>query len=64
MSKRLRDPKIGQKEILRLVENLSFKVDTFSNIPTEQGCSTVNPNEVPADELERSDETRNVSLTW
>ena len=42
MSKRLRYAEFGQREILRLIENLSSKVDnTSSNTSSEQGCSTV-----------------------
>ena len=31
LSKRLRDTEFGQREILRLIENLSTKVDSLSN---------------------------------
>ena len=40
-SKRLRDAEFGQLEILRLIENLSSKVDNLSGSSSEQGCSTV-----------------------
>ena len=39
--KRLRDAEFGQKEILRLFENLSSRVDNLSSTSSEQGCSAV-----------------------
>ena len=41
ISKRLRDAEFGQREILRLIENLSSKVDNLSSTSCEQGCSAV-----------------------
>ena len=41
ISKRLRDAEFGQREILRLIEDLSFKVDNLSSTSSEQGCSNV-----------------------
>ena len=35
--KRLRDAEFGQREILRLIEKLSSKVDTLSGTSSEQG---------------------------
>ena len=32
LSKRLRDTEFGQREILRLIENLTSKVDSLSNL--------------------------------
>ena len=39
MSKRLRDTEHIQKEILRIIENLSSKVENLSNSSLEQGYS-------------------------
>ena len=39
LSKRLRDTEFGQREILRLIENLTSKVDSLSNPASEQ-CSS------------------------
>ena len=39
LSKRLRDTEFGQREILRLIENLTSKVDILSNSASEQ-CSS------------------------
>ena len=36
LSKRLRDTEFGQREILRLIENLTSKVDSLSNPASEQ----------------------------
>ena len=41
ISKRLRDAEFGQREILRLIENLSSKVYNLSSASSEQGCSAV-----------------------
>ena len=41
ISKRLRDAEFGQREMLRLIENLSSKVDNLSSTSPEQGCSAV-----------------------
>ena len=38
-SKRLRDTQHSQREILRLIENLSSKVDSLSSVSLEQGSS-------------------------
>ena len=39
LSKRLRDTEFGRREILRLIENLTSKVDSLSNPESEQ-CSS------------------------
>ena len=39
--KRLREAKFGQREISRLIENLSHKVDNLSSTSSEQGCLAV-----------------------
>ena len=39
LSKRLRDTEFGQREILKLIENLTSKVDSLSNPASEQ-CSS------------------------
>ena len=36
LSKRLRDTEFGQREILRLIENFTSKVDSLSNPASEQ----------------------------
>ena len=36
LSKRLRDTEFGQKEILKLIENLTSKIDSLSNPASEQ----------------------------
>ena len=41
LSKRLRDTEFGQREILRLIENLASKVDNLSNSVSEQCSSAV-----------------------
>ena len=41
ISKRLRDAEYGLREIVRLIENLSSKVDIVSSTSSEQGCSSV-----------------------
>ena len=54
ISKRLRDTEFGQRQILRLTENLSCKVDRLSNTLSEQRCPAVRleSEEVPSEELE------------
>ena len=41
ISKRLQDAEFGQGEILRLIENISSKVDNISSASSEQICSAV-----------------------
>ena len=63
ISKRLRDAEFGQKEILRMIENLTSKVDGLSNPATEPSGSIPHHNIEP--ELNENPETnknfRNVS---
>ena len=40
ISKRLRDTELNQREILKLIESLSSKVDNLSNVSSERGCLT------------------------
>ena len=63
LSKRLRDTEFGQREILRLIENLTSKVDNLSNSASEQ-CSSALRFELetdPMDNLGNENTTRNVS---
>ena len=63
LSKRLRDTEFGQREILRLIENLTSKVDSLSNPASEQ-CSSALRYELdadPADNLGNENVNRNVS---
>ena len=41
LSKQLRDTEFGQREILRLIENLTSNVDSLSNPASEQCSSTL-----------------------
>ena len=41
ISKLLRDAEFGQREILRLIENLSSKADQLSGTSSEQGCAAI-----------------------
>ena len=62
LSKRLRDTEFGQSEILKLIENLTSKVDILSNPASEQ-CSSALRFEFdtdPVDNLRNEDATRNV----
>ena len=52
-SKRLRDTEFGQKEILKLIENLTCKVDNFSNPASEQ-CSSALRFEIDTDPVDNS----------
>ena len=40
ISKRLRDTELNQREVLKLTESLSSKVDNLSNVSSERGCLT------------------------
>ena len=62
-SKRLRDTELNQREILRLIESLSSKVDNLSSVNSEQGYLTTRTENSgnPTEELEEVDLTRNVS---
>ena len=53
LSKRLRDTEFGQREILRLIENLTFKVDSLSNPASEQ-CSSALRYELDTDPVDIS----------
>ena len=57
VSKRLRDTELNQREILKLIESLSSKVDNLSNASSEQGCLTdrVENSGNSADEVEEVD---------
>ena len=50
LSKRLRDTEFGQREILRLIENLASKVDNLSNSVSEQ-CSSAAHFELETDPI-------------
>ena len=60
LSKRLRDTEVNQREILKLIENLSSKVDNLTSVNPGQNSSTLeteiggNPN----DELEEVEPAR------
>ena len=53
LSKRLRDTEFGQREILRLIENLASKVDNLSNSVSEQ-CSSAAHFELGTDPIENT----------
>ena len=57
ISKRLKDTELNQREILKLIENLSSKVDNMSSTSSERRCvnnrATNNGNS--ADEVEEID---------
>ena len=57
ISKRLKDTELNQREILKLIENLSSKVDNLSSTSSERSCSTnrVTNNGNSADEVEEID---------
>ena len=60
ISKRLRDTELNQREILKLIESLSSKVDNLSSVSTERGCLTtrIENSGSPTDELEEVDLAR------
>ena len=63
LSKRLRDTEFGLREILRLIENLTSKVDSLSNPASEQ-CSSALRDELDTDPVNISGNNnidRNVS---
>ena len=63
ISKRLRDTELNQREILKLIESLSSKVDNLSNVSSERGCLTdrvINSGN-SADEVEEVDFGRSES---
>ena len=62
ISKRLRDTEPNQREILKLIESLSSKVDNLSSVNSEQGYLTTRTENSgnPTEELEEVDLFRNV----
>ena len=65
ISKRLRDTEFSQREILRLIENLSSKVDNLSSVTSEHGYLTTRTqnNVNSTEDLEEVDLSRNVGST-
>ena len=63
LSKRLRDAEFGQRETLRLIENLASKVDDLSNSATEPSGSILHHDSEPEPirNLGTSSISRNVS---
>ena len=57
ISKRLKDTELNQREILKLIENLSSKVDNLSSTSSERSCvnNRVTNNGNSADEVEEID---------
>ena len=71
ISKRLKDTELNQREILKLIENLSSKVDNLSSTSSERGCLTnrVANNGNSADEVEevyfgRSEYSNNITFRY
>ena len=62
-SKRLRDTEVNQREILKLIKNLSSKVDNLANVNPGQNSSTFETgiSEIPNDELEEVGPARSVN---
>ena len=63
LSKRLRDTEVNQREILKLIENLSSKVDNLTNVNPGQNFSILETEigENPNDELEEVGLTRSIN---
>ena len=63
ISKRLRDTELNQREILKLIESLSSKVDNLSRVNSEQGYLTTRTENSgnPTEELEEVGLSRNES---
>ena len=63
LSKRLRDTEVNQREILKLIENLSSKVDNLTNVNLGQNSLTFETgiSEIPNDELEGVEPARSVN---
>ena len=61
ISKRLRDTELNQREILKLIESLSSKVDNLSSVNSEQGYLTTRTENSgnPTEELEEVSLSRN-----
>ena len=63
LSKRLRDTEVNQREILKLIENLSSKVDSLTSVNLGQNFLTAR-TEIsgnPTDELEEVELARSVN---
>ena len=62
-SKRLRDTEVNQREILKLIENLSSKVDNLANVNPGQNSLTFETgiSEIPNNELEEVEPARSVN---
>ena len=62
-SKRLRDTEVNQREILKLIKNLSSKVDNLANVNPGQNSLTFETgiSEIPNDELEEVEPARSVN---
>ena len=62
-SKRLRDTEVNQREILKLIENLSSKVDNLANVNPGQNSLTFETgiSEIPNDELGEVEPARSVN---
>ena len=63
LSKRLRDTEFTQREILRLIENLTSKVESLSNPTTEQSGQALRfeLDSGPVEDSENNDISRNLS---
>ena len=63
LSKRLRDTEVNQREIIKLIENLSSKVDNLTNVNPGQNSLTFETgiSEIPNDELEGVEPARSVN---
>ena len=63
ISKRLRDTELNQREMLKLIESLSSKVDNLSSVNSEQGYLTTRTENSgnPTEELEEVGLSRNES---
>ena len=63
ISKRLRDTELNQREILKLIESLSSKVDNLSSVNSEQGylTSRTENSRNHTEELEEVSPSRNES---
>ena len=63
LSKRLRDTECSHREILRLIENLTSKVDNLSNSTSERPGPALRfeLETGPSEDLENNDISRNLS---
>ena len=66
ISEHLHDAEFGQKEISRLIENLSSKVDHLASTSSEQGFSTnrIEHNENTPEEIVETSLSRTSTATW